>query len=72
MMKSYTLVVHGMKCGGCTSKIEKHLSEMEEVSSFDVSLEEKTVKVQGEKIKGMAMKKAVEELGFSVESLRKG
>lgn len=70
--KKIEMNVEGMKCGGCTSKIEKLLSSIDEVSSFEVSLSEKTVKIQGEKIKGMKLKTAIEELGFSVESLRKG
>ena len=47
-MKNYLLVLEGIKCGGCTSKIERVLSELPEVSNFSVSLEEKTVSAQSE------------------------
>lgn len=70
-MKTITMNVEGMKCGGCSAKVTKVLSSMEEVSNFEISLEEKTVTAQGEKIKGMKLKKAIEELGFSVEGLQK-
>ena len=70
-MKNYLLVLEGIKCGECTSKIERVLSELPEVSNFSVSLEEKTVSAQGEILKGKLLKTAIEKLGFSVVSLNK-
>ena len=70
-MKNYLLVVEGIKCAGCSSKIERVLSELSEVSKFSVSLEEKTVSAQGENLKGKLLKTAIEKLGFSVVSLKK-
>ena len=70
-MKNYLLVLEGIKWGGCTSKIERVLSELPEVSNFSVSLEEKTVSAQGENLKGKLLKTAIEKLGFSVVSLKK-
>lgn len=70
-MTTITMNVQGINCGGCTAKIEKQLSAMDMVHSFSVSLEQKTVQVQGERITGVQLKKAIEELGFSVESFQK-
>ena len=60
-----------MKCSGCFSKIRNVLSNMQEVIHFDVSLENNTVLVQGENIKGKQLKTVMENLGFTIISLKK-
>lgn len=71
-MKSVLLNVEGMSCGGCVSKIENNLKNNESISEIQVSLEEKTVKVDGDdSLSNMGLKKEIEELGFSVTGMKK-
>ncbi len=70
-MKHLILTLDGLKCSGCVSKISKMLSDMPEIITFDVSLEDKTVSIQGKNIKGKQLKIAIEHLGYSVVSLKK-
>ncbi len=71
-MKSVLLNVDGMSCGGCKSKIENNLKDNDAISEVTVSLEEKTVQVQGDdSLSNMSLKKDIEELGFSVTGMKK-
>ena len=71
-MKSVLFNVAGMSCGGCKSKIEGNLGEQEQISKVSVSLEDKTVLVEGEDtLSNMTLKKDIEELGFSVTGMKK-
>lgn len=71
-MKSVLLNVEGMSCGGCVSKIEKNLKDNDAISDIQVSLEEKTVKVEGDdSLSNMGLKKEIEGLGFSVTGMKK-
>lgn len=71
-MKKVNFIVEGMKCGGCTSKIEKTFSTLEGINEVNISLESKIVSVQFEKpLTSMALKKEIEALGFSVSKIEK-
>lgn len=70
-MKTIVFNVEGMKCGGCRSKIENHLSEGHGLDSIQIDLEKKEVTVSGEAPSGMNLKKEIEDLGFSVAGMKK-
>lgn len=71
-MKSVLLNVEGMSCGGCVSKIENNLKGNESISQINISLEEKTVQIDGDdSLSNMSLKKEIEELGFSVTGMKK-
>lgn len=71
-MKSVLLNVEGMSCGGCASKIQNNLKNNEAISDIKVSLEEKTVTIEGDdSLSNMGLKKEIEELGFSVTGMKK-
>lgn len=71
-MKSVLLNVEGMSCGGCASKIENNLKGNESISQINISLEEKTVQIDGDdSLSNMTLKKEIEELGFSVTGMKK-
>ena len=67
-----TFIVDGITCGGCASKIKNGLSSDETISNLDVDVADKKVFVEGtDKLSGMNLKKSIEELGFSVVSMKK-
>lgn len=71
-MKSVLFNVEGMSCGGCKSKIENNLGENGQISKVEVSLDAKTVLVEGDDaLSNMTLKKDIEELGFSVTGMKK-
>ena len=53
-------------CGGCKAKIEKNLPFEKGVKEFEVSLENKTVKVdyRTDKTNEETLRKAIEKLGY--------
>ncbi|MBR2369803.1 MAG: permease [Paludibacteraceae bacterium] len=57
--------VEGMRCNHCKANVEKAVSSIQGVESVEVSLEDKTVFVKGN-FTPDEVKKAIEELGFSV------
>ncbi|OUR99725.1 hypothetical protein A9Q84_01495 [Halobacteriovorax marinus] len=71
-MKNIGFLVEGMKCSGCSGKIEKALSEFSEVSGVEINLENKSVIISGDiELSAMKMKTEIEDLGFIVpKSLR--
>lgn len=71
-MKKFEFEVDGIKCGGCVSKIEKGFESFEGIDSLDVSVIEKIVSISGDdKLSGMKIKTTIEELGFTVQSMKK-
>lgn len=67
-----TMVVEGMTCGHCSARVEKALSALPGVSA-KVNLETKTVSVESSGQTSVeAMKKAVEEAGYEVVSVKDG
>ena len=71
-MKTINIEVEGMSCGGCVSKISNHLSENQRISDVKVSLENKTVIIEGEDdLSNMAIRNEIIDLGFTVKSIKK-
>lgn len=63
----YLLKIDGMMCGHCTARVEKALSDTRGVLSVAVSLEDKSATAEvKEKVKADALKKAVQNAGYTV------
>ena len=63
----HVLKIEGMMCGHCTARVEKALGEVRGVLSVSVSLEDKSATVEAkDKVKVDALKKAVENAGYTV------
>ena len=60
-----TLNIEGMRCEGCVARIEKALGEAG--INHTVSLEAKTVTVEGDDIVVAKAMEEIEDLGFGVE-----
>lgn len=70
-MKTMIFKVDGIKCGGCAKKIKTAFEGSEDVSSVDVSVDEKEVTIMGETFSGMGIKSIIEDLGFEVMGMKK-
>ena len=40
--------IEGVKCGGCVAAVKEKLSKLDNVDNIEVSIQEKTVVVEGE------------------------
>ena len=69
-MQQLTLEVEGMMCGHCGAHVTKALQGVDGVSSVEVSLENKSAFVKGASLDAAALKKAVEEAGYSVTAVK--
>ena len=65
-----SLVVDGMKCGGCQSQVTQTLENVAGVESVAVDLQEKLATVRGEKLDAAALVAAVESAGFRAAGFR--
>lgn len=66
-MEQVILNVEGMSCSHCVTAVTKAVSALEGVSKVEVSLEEKTAKVEFKAPATIeAMKAAIEEQGYEV------
>lgn len=64
-MRSVTLEIRGMKCGGCVSSVEKALEGVSGVRRADVSLDESRARLATEDdVSRDALIQAVEGAGF--------
>lgn len=71
-MKNLMYTVEGMKCGGCSSKIENRFKAMPEIATVEIALDAKTVKVTAsDEVSPMNLKKELEGLGFQVVKMEK-
>jgi len=62
------LLVEGMHCGGCVSRIQKTLSTNEAVTSVEVDLDEKRVLVSGgETLRADQIVASLGEQGFAAK-----
>ena len=43
--------IEGVKCGGCVATVKDKLSKLENVDSVEVSIQEKTLTVEGDEAK---------------------
>ena len=65
------ICIEGMRCGHCTSNVDKALREIPGVSDVTVDLASKTATVEAEDgVSDEAFKNAVDDLGFEVTSIR--
>lgn len=60
------LLVEGMSCGHCEKAVKGAVGSLDGVSSVDVNLETKEVKVEGENLQDDSLKDAIEDAGYSV------
>ena len=72
-MKTLSIEVEGMNCGGCVSKISNHFQNIDGISDTKVSLEGQTVKIIADNdFSNMkVLRNDLIELGFSVKSIKK-
>lgn len=70
-LESVHLDIKGMTCGGCSAKVTKYLKKLPEVKEAEVNW--KTGGADLKVVKGSnhsALKKAVEDAGFTVQSVQ--
>lgn len=65
MAAKEVLTIEGMSCNHCKANVEKAITGVSGVSSVEVSLDEKSAKIEGD-FSVDDVKKAVEEVGYSV------
>ena len=63
-VQQHTVSVQGMTCGGCASRLERHLLQVDGVEAVTISLEEKAATVSGQ-VDVEVIRGAVEQAGFS-------
>ncbi len=67
-----TISIDGMKCEGCTKRVENVLSNIKEVEKYDVSLEKKqAIVILKKNIEDNILKNKIENLGFNVLDIKK-
>jgi copper chaperone len=69
IMKTTTIKIGGMSCGGCAKSVTRALKALPGVSQAEVSLEraEATIAFDPEKVSKPALVEAVQDAGFSAE-----
>lgn len=69
MSESVSLVVSGMKCGGCEATVKTKLTELDGVTSVEAMFKEKTVDVEFEADKTSidTISQVITDAGFVVE-----
>lgn len=66
-----TILVEGMKCEGCVTRVRNVLSDMKEVTDCNVSLENKQANITLKKdIDNEIIKNKIENLGFTVTEIK--
>ena len=65
-MKEVKLNIEGMRCTGCSTRLEKVLNNVDGVESAKVSLEEKkaNIKYDETQVNESELKEAIEDAGF--------
>jgi copper chaperone CopZ len=63
-MSEITYTVPDMSCAHCEHAVTSELSEVTGVTSVDVDLDSKLVRVQGTEIDGAAVVAAIDEAGY--------
>jgi len=67
-MAEITLIISGMKCGGCVASVEQALQAQAGVESVNVSLENASAVITGQ-ADSDTLAKAVTDAGFPAESV---
>ncbi len=71
-MKTLSIEVEGMNCGGCVNKISNHFENIDGISDTKVSLEGQIVTIiADDDLSNMKVRNDLIELGFSVKSIKK-
>lgn len=71
MIMKKVICIEGMRCGHCTSNVDKALREIPGVSDVTVDLAAKTATVEAaDNVSDEAFKNAVDDLGFEVTAIR--
>ena len=71
-MKTVIIKAQGIKCRSCVQKIKAHLATESSISSVDVSDDLGVITINcPPEHSNMGLKKSIEELGFSVTSIKK-
>ena len=68
--ETYEISIYGMHCNHCVKAINTALIEISGVEHVGVSLKDKKAIVKGEDVDNDLIKKAVEELGYSVINIK--
>ena len=69
-MKIQTLTIRGMTCGHCVMSVKKELSKIPAVTIKEVKIGSAVVEADGSAATWEKLKNAVEEAGYSVESIQ--
>ncbi len=71
---SIVIPVGGMSCGSCAARIKKHVGDMDGVSSVEVDLEKRHVRVSfaPAKVTSDAIVAKIKELGYEASAPRAG
>lgn len=65
------ILVEGMSCGHCVNHVKEALSELNGVTSVDVSLEAKTAVIQSSiDVKNEDIKSAIDDAGYEVAGIQ--
>ena len=66
-MKTITLNIEGMHCGGCVKSVTRVLTELSGVQSADVQLEGKAnITFDENRVNGAQLIEVIEDAGFDV------
>ena len=66
-----TLKIEGMVCGNCVKHVDKALREVKGVEQVEVSLEDKSAKVQmNHAVSDDVLKAAIEDAGYQVVEIQ--
>lgn len=63
-METVTLGVDGMTCGGCVVSVEKAVSRIRGVRAVRVSLEKKSVEIDGDGLDRAVLAAAIYDAGY--------
>ncbi len=68
-MEKIELNIEGMHCSGCSTRLQKILSNLDGVQVIDISFEtgKANLEVDFSKVKMENIKEAIEDAGFSVK-----
>ncbi len=61
---NYLISVLGMSCNHCKNSVEKHISALKNIDLAEVNLEQKQLRISGNKIELAIIQKELESLGF--------
>jgi copper ion binding protein len=61
-----TISIEGMMCGHCTGRVEKTLSELDNVTVVEVSVDAKHAVVEVNNVSDDLLKESIEDIGYDV------